>query len=254
VIKEQTLKGHKNKIFGLSFRPDGEVIASASQDQTIKLWQVKNGNNLQTLTQNSPVSSISFNPKNGNILVSGSEDQSIKIWKNDGKQMNEYKTIKLDFPVTAVVFHPEGQFFASVSDDNKVRFWDIEGSLLFPPLDAHKEKISSLSFSPDGKYMVTASDDQTVKLWEVNGKTVTVKKTLIGNFQVFNVTFSRDSKMLALANRDKTVVLLPLDNLELETIVDKSCEWIKNYWLSNHLEDPNIDPALCDNLTKEEKN
>lgn len=255
VIKEQTLKGHKNKIFGLSFRPDGEVLASASKDQTIKLWQVKNGNNLQTLAYNSPVSSISFNPKNGNILVSGSdEDQSIKIWKNDGKQMNEYKKIKLDFPVTAVVFHPEGQFFASVSDDNKVRFWDIEGSLLFPPLDAHKEKISSLSFSPDGKYMVTASDDQTVKLWEVNGKTVTVKKTLIGNFQVFNVTFSRDSKMLALANRDKTVVLWPLDNLELKTIVDKSCEWIKNYWLSNNLEGKNIDRTLCDNLTKEENN
>jgi WD40 repeat protein/tetratricopeptide (TPR) repeat protein len=255
VIKEQTLNGHKNQIFGLSFRPDGEVLASASKDQTIKLWQVKNGNNLQTLAHNSPVSSISFNPKNGNILVSGSdEDQSIKIWKNDGKQMKEYKKIKLDFPVTAVVFHPEGQFFASVSDDNKVRFWDIEGSLLFPPLDAHKEKISSLSFSPDGKYMVTASDDQTVKLWEVNGKTVTVKKTLIGNFQVFNVTFSRDSKMLALANRDKTVVLWPLDNLELKTIVDKSCEWIKNYWISNNLEGQNIDHTLCDNLTKEEKN
>lgn len=257
VIKEQTLNGHKNKIFGLSFRPDGEVIASASQDQTIKLWQVKNGNNLQTLSYNSPVSSISFNPKNGNILVSGSdEDQSIKIWKNDGKQMNEYKKIKLDFPVTAVVFHPEGQFFASVSDDNKVRFWDIEGSLLFPPLDAHKEKISSLSFSPDGKYMVTASDDQTVKLWEVNGKTVTVKKTLSGNFQVFNVTFSRDSKMLALGNRDKTVVLWPLDNLELKTILDKSCEWIKNYWNynNNNLEGEKNDPTLCGNLTKEEKN
>jgi WD40 repeat protein len=254
VIKEQTLKGHKDKIFGLSFRPDGEVIASASDDQTIKLWQVKNGKNLQTLTHNASVSSVSFHPKNGNILVSGSEDKSIKIWKNDGKQMKEYKKIKLDFPVTAVVFHPEGQFFASVSDDNKVRFWDIEGSLLFPPLDAHKEKISSLSFSLDGKYMVTASDDQTVKLWEVNGKTVTVKKTLIGNFQVFNVTFSRDSKMLALGNRDKTVVLWPLDNLELKTIVDKSCEWIKNYWNYNNLESPKNDLTLCDNLTKEEKN
>jgi WD40 repeat protein/tetratricopeptide (TPR) repeat protein len=255
VINEQTLQGHTGTIFGLSFRPDGEVLASASDDQTIKLWQVKNGNNLQTLSgHKDEVSSVNFNPKDGNILVSGSKDKSIKIWKNDGKQMKEYNNIKLDFPVTAVVFHPEGQFFASVSDDNKVRFWDIEGRLLFPPLDAHQEKISSLSFSPDGKYMVTASNDQTVKLWEVNGKTVTVKKTLIGYFQVFNVTFSRDSKMFALANRDK-VVLWPLDNLELETIVDKSCEWIKNYWRSNHLEDKNSDRTrYCANLKKENKN
>lgn len=248
VIKSLTLKGHTDKIFGLSFRSDGEVLASASKDKTIKLWQVNNGNNWQTLTHNEPVSSVSFNPKDGNILVSGSEDKSIKIWKNDGKQMKEYKTLPVGSSVTAVAFHPEGKMFASVSDDNKVRFWDIEGGLLFPPLDAHKEKISSLSFSPDGKYMITASDDQTVKLWEVNGKTATVKKTLIGNFLVFNVTFSRDSKMLALANRDKVVLWL-LDNLELETIVDNSCDWIHNYLVYNK-NLPDSERTLCANLKK----
>lgn len=79
----RTLTGHSNWILSMAISPDGKILASGSQDKTIKIWHLGSGKLLHTLTGHSgAVYSVAFSP-DGQILVSGSEDKTIKFWRCD---------------------------------------------------------------------------------------------------------------------------------------------------------------------------
>ena len=79
------LKGHSDRINSLAFSPDGKILASGSDDKTIKIWQLDTGKLICTLTGHSAaVQSVAFSP-NGRMLVSGSWDTTIKIWRYENK-------------------------------------------------------------------------------------------------------------------------------------------------------------------------
>jgi WD40 repeat protein len=78
---ETTLRGHSSSVNSVAYSPDGQTLASGSRDGTIKLWNVKTGNLLQTLTGHSSwVYSVAYSP-DGQTLASGSGDKTIKIWR-----------------------------------------------------------------------------------------------------------------------------------------------------------------------------
>jgi WD40 repeat protein len=74
-----TLEGHNNKVLSVEFSRDGQIIASASDDKTIKLWQPY-GRLLKTLEgHDNRIWELSFHPTEP-ILASGSWDQTVKFW------------------------------------------------------------------------------------------------------------------------------------------------------------------------------
>jgi WD40 repeat protein len=80
-----SLKGHSDRINSLAFSPDGKILASGSDDKTIKIWQLATGKLICTLTGHlAAVQSVAFSP-NGLMLVSGSWDTTIKIWRYENK-------------------------------------------------------------------------------------------------------------------------------------------------------------------------
>lgn len=77
----KTLEGHYNSVLSATYSPDGKYIASGSKDRTIKIWELKKGNCLQTLKDHEDFSIFaSFNP-NGEEIISTSFDQTIRVWK-----------------------------------------------------------------------------------------------------------------------------------------------------------------------------
>ncbi|MDF5718440.1 MAG: AAA family ATPase, partial [Rhizonema sp. NSF051] len=110
------LEGHSSIVYSVSFSPDGKTLASASFDNTIKLWNVATGKQIKTLSGHSnSVNSVSFSP-DGKTLASASADKTIKLWDvATGKQI---KTLSgHSNSVNSVSFSPDGKTLASASFD-----------------------------------------------------------------------------------------------------------------------------------------
>jgi WD domain, G-beta repeat len=118
----RTLTGHTGVVYSVVFSPDGQLLASGSADQTIRLWKVGDGSLVRELKGHTrPVQSVAFSP-DGQLLASGSNDQTVRLWKvGDGSLVREL-TGHTD-GVQSVAFSPHGQLLASASSDLTVRLW-----------------------------------------------------------------------------------------------------------------------------------
>ncbi|MFN6382516.1 MAG: eIF2A-related protein, partial [Pseudanabaena sp.] len=115
-----------------------------------------------------------------------------------------------------VVFGPDGKTIVTVSLDNTVKLWNLEGKEI-QSLKGHSDIVSSLAFSPDGKTIATGSDDNTVKLWNLKGKEI---QTLRHSDSVSSVAFSPDSKTITTKSGRGyyTVNLWNLERKEIQSL------------------------------------
>ncbi|MBR8840575.1 MAG: CHAT domain-containing protein [Stigonema ocellatum SAG 48.90 = DSM 106950] len=201
------LKGHEGSVTSVTFSPNGQFLASGSQDETIKIWR-RDGKLIQTLEGHKDgVFSVIFSPDSQN-LIAASFDNTITFWRYESATglftKNPFFRISESDGLGAIALTPDNKLLATGTENGKVKLWTLDGNLR-KTIPAHNKKIWSLNFSPDGKTLATASADRTVKLWNFEGKFL---KTLQGHSdEVLSVSFSPDGKTLASASRDKTVRL-----------------------------------------------
>lgn len=195
------LLGHTSIIHTVEFSPKGDLIASGSQDKTIKLWK-PDGSFVKTLTGHQDgIVNIAFSPRQP-LLASASYDKTIKLWNTNGLLVNTLTGHRDG--VIAVSFSPTEDKLVSSSFDQTIKLWTTEGKLL-KTIAAHREKIKTVVFSPDGQRFASGSKDNTVKIWTSDG---TLLKTLTGHqAEIMSVAWSPDGQTLASGSRDKTIKL-----------------------------------------------
>jgi len=211
VAEHNRLLGHSNSVWAVACSPNGKIIASASADKTIKLWN-RDGSLIRTLKgHDSSVWAIIFSP-DGQTIVSASADKTIKLWNLDGKQLRTFNGH--GNTVNSVAFSSDGKLIASASADKTIKIWNLDGKQL-RTFNGHGDKVNSVAFSPDGKLIVSASADKTIKLWNLDGKQL---RSFNGHGdRVNSVAFSPDGKLIVSASTDKTIKLWNLDGKQLKT-------------------------------------
>lgn len=269
---------HADRVYEVAVDPKGELIATASRDQTVKIWTMQ-GKLLHTLTAHEGrVNSVAFSP-DGKLLASAGDDQKIILFDRHGEKVRVVTSAGDDFGhqsyITDVTFSPNGKLLASAGWDNTVKLWRVSptksaggqrsgsrqkaasksdtttnpsASLRTNPLfvdtlyRGYNDSVNSVAFRPDGKAIASANWDGTVKLWSRDGRLL---KALHGHTSgVLDVSFRPDGNTLVSASADSRAILW---NLALPDLLQKSCQWVRDYLATN----PNLsqsDRALCDDI------
>lgn len=202
-----TLRGHTGQVMGVTYSPDGKLLATIAEDNTLKIWDTSSGTNLISISTGDLLAftyySLSFSPDGTRIAASAS-DNLAKVWDvASGKKLLSLKGHTNT--VAAVIYSHDGKWIATSSWDQTTKIWDAAtGQEVFTirAVAEQDEWVADVAFSPDDQYIATAGDLTGATIWEIeSAKPILTIPVLEG---VFTVAFSPDGKTLATGSPNAT--------------------------------------------------
>lgn len=160
----QVLDGHENSVQSLAYSPTAVLLASGSDDKTVRLWD------LGTLTlrrsysgPRDSVTATAFS-QNGRLLAGGTLDGRIHVWSvQSSRRLRSLSGHK--GRVSDLAFSPSGTSLASAGEDGTVRLWDLSRGRILRALTGHVGGATAVAFAPDGQYLASAGENGRVRLW-----------------------------------------------------------------------------------------
>lgn len=158
---------HTDNINALAINANGDFIVSASDDQTIKVWNIETGEERFTMSGHAAHVYGCGISSDGSVIVSSSQDRTIKVW--DGHTGQEiFSLAGHTLPINCCTVSADGSVIVSGADDNVAKVWDGNtGQERFTL--RHEDWVNGCAVSDSGQIIITCSSDKLVKVW--NGET-----------------------------------------------------------------------------------
>ena len=161
----KTYKGHLNSIAAIAFHPKKPIFATASDDETWRLWTAPDSELIMSGEGHTGwVSGLHFHP-HGSHLVTSSGDSTVKIWEFAQARCTHTFTEHTQ-AVWGCEFHHGGDFIASCSMDHTVRIWDVISGRCRQSLRGHVDSVNACKWQPYTNNVCTVSGDKTVSVWD----------------------------------------------------------------------------------------
>lgn len=239
------LEGHSAPVKGISFSPDSRIIATASSDATVRLWESASGQPLRVLRHHTDaVNAVAFHADGrllasaggdqrvvltdltddssqmalaghtgeitsvvfgGDVLASGGWDGTLRLWDTAGQ---ERAVIELGDWVRDLAASPDGQTLAVACKDGTIRLIAFATGEAIYTIQAHERGADCAAFSPDGTLLATGGRDNTIKLWDLQNPSSEPLVTLEGHGKpVLTVAFHPAGNLLVSGSGDNTIRL-----------------------------------------------
>ena len=204
--QESTILRHGGSVQTVKFSPvNNSLIASAGDNNTIKLWDLQNDTVTPLRGHRGQISSIAFSP-DGQLFASGSDDWTFRLWDVRTQQhiaTLEHITVRTRSQVKEVAFSHDGQFLATAGQH--VKLWDASTQTEIATLQ-HDEYVWALAFSPDGRLLAAGDGGGIVKIWNLQARQV-ISQFEGDTVRVDTLTFSPDGRTLASAGYNGQIKL-----------------------------------------------
>jgi WD40 repeat protein len=201
------LRGHTEKVNDVAFSADGNLVATGSDDDTVRIWNSRTGAPIgQPLTgDGEDINGVAFSP-DGRLIASASEsDRATVLDAHTGRPLL-YLESRPGAPghsddLTSVAFSPDSKKVITASRDGTARLWDAATGAQLLTIRGHTKVVSRAVFSPDGRLIATSSWDNTARIWDAaSGR---IRFILMGHDDlVRSVEFSPDSKLVVTGSSD----------------------------------------------------
>ncbi|BEL06038.1 hypothetical protein Q0Z83_042290 [Actinoplanes sichuanensis] len=207
-----TFTGHSTAAGTVAYSPDGEHLAIAGDDKTVRVWNLGTGE-VRTLTGHTgEVRSVSYSPDGTHLATAGS-DKTVRVW-NLGTGKPSILTGHTDI-VDKVVYSPDGHHLATGGWDKTVRVWDL-GTGESRAFTGHTKLVNEVVYSPDGHHLVTTGLDDTARVWDLG---TGESRTLTGHTNmVAEVAYSPDGRHLGVGSLDGAVRVWDLGTEKSRTL------------------------------------
>jgi serine/threonine protein kinase len=198
-----TCRGHAGVVRTVAWASDGQNIASASDDTTVRVWDVATGRRIFSyLNHDGEVFAVAWSP-DGQHIASGGSDHSLRIWNvHTGRKV--FINRDRSSAVHAVAWSPGGGHIASGNSDGRIHVWEVSTWRHLLTCHGHAGIVHTVAWSPDGKHIASGSSDMAVHVWQaMTGRDVFAYH---GHTDVVHaVAWSPDGQRLASAGSDQTV-------------------------------------------------
>ncbi|KAI0894673.1 hypothetical protein F4806DRAFT_472225 [Annulohypoxylon nitens] len=240
----QVLHGHRDMVNTVTY--SDKYLASASIDNSLRIWDPATGKHLQTLSgHKDKVLSVAFSHIDNQYVASAAGDGTIKTWSAaTGKCISTFQAHTRD--VRSITFSHNGESIASASGDKCIKIWDASTCKNLKTLKGHDDEVNSVRFLYEDRLIISGSSDSTIKIWDVVAGTC--EMTLEGHTErVKSICYSHDGKHIISASHDCTLRIWDLTGKCIMTLTGHT-NWINSVAISS--DDKHLASASNDRTVK----